>query len=106
MPDKINGMDLEDIEARLDALRDEKAAAETFRELVGETADNLAEIQASEFVDDETAAKVDLLATMLDWTIHHDVHVGERIRYLREQLRRRKIELERERELEGDDGSQ
>ena len=105
MPSDVDEMDRDDIEARLDELRDEKAAAERFRELVGETADNLAEIQASEFVDDETAAKVDLLETMLNWTIHHDVHAGERIRYEREQLRRRKVELERERELEGDDGS-
>jgi hypothetical protein len=106
MSDKINEMDLDDIETRLDELRDEKAAAGTFHELVGETTDNLGEIQASEFVDDETAAKIDLLATMLDWTIHHDVRAGERIRYERERLRLRKIELERERELEDGDGSQ
>jgi len=84
MPDEINEMDLDDIEVRLDELRDEKAAAEKFHELVGETSDNLAEIQASEFVDDKTAAKVGLLATMLNWTIHHDVHAGERIHYERE----------------------
>lgn len=103
MPDEIDEMDRDDIEARLDALRDEKAAAEKFHELVSETTDNLAEIQASEFVDDETAAKVDLLATMLNWTIHHDVHAGKRISHEREQLRRRKIELERKQERESDD---
>lgn len=96
----VDEMDLEEIEARLAELRDEKDAAEEFRALVGETADNLGAIQASEFVDESTGAKIGLLETMLNWIVHHDVHVEKRIHYDRERLRRRKIELERKAELE------
>jgi len=97
-------MSLEEIEARLDELREKKDRAENLRDLVGETSDNLATIAGHEFVDDELAAKVDFLQTMLDWAVHHDISVEQAIRYEREQLRRRRVELEREQQLqEGDD---
>jgi len=101
MPD-VDKMDLEDVEDRLDELRAEKDRAEDFRDLVGGTSDNLNDIQASEFVDDEAAAQVRLLRRMLDWIIHHNVLAEERIRYERELLRRRRIELQRQPE-EGTD---
>jgi len=102
MPD-VDKMDLEDVKDRLDELRAEKDRAEDFRTLVVETRNNLNDIQASEFVDDETAAQVDLLKKMLDWTVGHTVQPERRIRYEREQLRRRQAELGRQQEGESDE---
>ena len=100
----LDELTLEEIDARLEELREKKDRAAAFRDLVGETSDNLTEIADYEFVDGDMAAQIDLLQTMLDWVIHHGVHVEKGIQYEREQLRRRKWELEREQELaEADD---
>jgi len=94
----IDEMDLEDVEQRLEDLRKKKAALDELHDHVDEARENLLAIRDHHLVDDELAAKVDLILAMVDWTMH-DVHVGKAISYERDQLRQRKWELERE----GDD---
>jgi len=92
----IEDMTLAEIKARLDELDDRKARAEDFRDLVGETSDNLQKLQRFDFVDEDLAAKLDMLQTMLDVSIHHGVTVEQGVRYERELLHREKWERERQ----------
>jgi len=93
---------LEEIEARLDELRDEKDQADELGEAFAEARDALKSIQQHPLVDDQAAAEVRLLAAMLRHVRHHDINPSRRIfnerRALREARCRKKAETESESE--------
>jgi hypothetical protein len=93
---------LEEIEARLDELRDEKDQADELGEAFADALDAFKSIQRHPLVDEPAAAKVRLLAAMLRHVQHHDVNPSKRIhderRALREARCRKKAEAESEAE--------
>ena len=86
---------LEDIEARLDELRDEKEQADELSESFTDATDALDAIRTDALVDDETAAKVELLKQMLRQIRQFDVRAHESIHHERETLRRQGRKLKR-----------
>jgi len=97
-----NDRSLEEIEARLDELRDEKEQADELGDAFAEARDALESIQQHPLVDDPATAKVHLLAAMLRHVRQYDVNPSRRIhherRTLREARRRKKAEAESEAE--------
>ena len=87
---------LEEIEARLDELRDEKEQADELAEAFADARDALKSIQQHPLVDDPAAAEVRLLAAMLRHIHRHDANPSRRTSHERDQLRQRRAELERE----------
>jgi predicted transcriptional regulator len=88
-PDASNAdRSLEEIEARLDELRDEKEQADELAEAFTDATDALDAICTDALVDDETAAKVELLKQMLRQIRQFDVHAHESIHHEREALHR------------------
>ena len=86
---------LEEIEARLDELRDEKEQADALSESFNDAVDALDAIRTDALVDGETAAKVELLKQMLRQIRQFDVHAHESIHHERETLRRQGRKLKR-----------
>ena len=86
---------LEEIEARLDELRDEKEQADALSESFTDATDALDAIRTDALVDDETAAKVELLKQMLRQTRQFDVRAHESIHHEREALHRQGRKLKR-----------
>lgn len=91
---------LEEIEARLDELRDEKEQADELSEAFTDATDALDAISAHPLVDDETAAKVELLKQMLRQIRQFDVHAHASIHHECDSLRRRARELKHAEETE------
>ena len=85
MSDEIS---LDEIDARLDELRDEKEQADALSESFNDAVDALDAIRTDALVDGETAAKVTLLKDMLRHIRQFDVHAHESIHHERETLRR------------------
>jgi DNA-binding transcriptional MerR regulator len=95
-PDASNAdTSLEEIEARLDELRDEKQQADALSEAFTDATDALDDIRTDALVDDETAAKVELLKQMLRQIRQFDVHAHESIHHEREALHRQGRKLKR-----------
>ena len=90
---------LEEIEARLDELRDEKEQADELGDAFADARDALKSIQQHPLVDDPAAAEVGFMARMLDRIGHHE---STRIQHERQALRearwRKKAEAESESE--------
>ena len=93
---------LEEIEARLDELRDEKDQADELGEAFAEARDALKSIQQHPLVDDQAAAEVQLLAAMLDHIRHHDVTPSRRIHHERRALREARWRKQAGAESEGE----
>ena len=95
---------LEEIEARLDELRDEKDRADELGDAFADARDALESIQQHPFVDNQAAAKVQLLTIMLSHIHRHDANPSRRIFNERQALRearwRKKAEAETESESE------
>jgi uncharacterized membrane protein YccC len=91
---------LEEIEARLDELRDEKEQADELSESFTDATDALDAIRTDALVDEETAAKVELLKQMLRQIRQFDVHAHESIHHEREVLRRKGRKVKRAEEGE------
>jgi hypothetical protein len=104
-PKPVDEMNVEEVEARLEDLRQRKKEAEDLRELIGDVQDDLRKIASHRLVDDELTAKLELLESMLGWVSHHDLQDEKAIHHEREQLRRRRIELETDRDLVTDGGT-
>ncbi|MCU4716885.1 hypothetical protein [Halapricum hydrolyticum] len=98
----VDDMTLDEIEARLDELREEKAEARELRERIGDAHSELREIRQHRFVDDDLAVKLGFIDQMLGMATHEDLHAEVRIHHERERLRRRKIELERQEAIADD----
>ena len=86
---------LEEIEARLDELRDEKEQARELGESFNDAIDALDGIRTDVLVDGEAAAKVELLKQMLRQIRQFDVNAHERIHHERETLHRQGRKLKR-----------
>ncbi|HET7325470.1 MAG TPA: hypothetical protein VFJ06_14175 [Halococcus sp.] len=84
---------LAEIETRLDELREEKEQADELTESFSDATDALDAIRTHSLVDDETAAKVELLKRMLRQIRRFDVNEHERIHYERDALYRKGREL-------------
>jgi DNA-binding transcriptional MerR regulator len=93
-------MTLEEIEARLDELDDEKEQADELTESFIDATDALDAIRTHPLVGDETAAQVKFLKQMLRQIRQHDVRVHEGIHYERDALRRQRRELKHAEEAE------
>ena len=93
-------MTLEEIEARLDELRNEKEQADELAESFTDATDALAAISVHPLVDDETAAKISLLRQMLRHIRQFDVRAHEGIHHERDCLSRRARELKHAEEAE------
>jgi hypothetical protein len=91
---------LEEIEVRLDELRDEKEQADELSESFTDATDALDAIRTDALVDDETAAKVELLKQMLRHIRQFDVHAHESIHHEREALHRQGRKLKHAEEAE------
>jgi len=93
---------LEEIETRLDELRDEKDQADELGEAFADALDALKSIHRHPLVDEPAAAEVQLLAAMLRHVRHHDINPSRRIHHERRALRearwRKKAEAESEAE--------
>ena len=93
---------LEEIEARLDELRDEKEQADELADAFADARDALKSIQQHPLVNDPAVVEVRLLARMLDHIRHHSVNPSRRIlnerQVLREARWRKKAEAESESE--------
>ena len=81
------GMAVNEIEARLDELGDEKEQVRELGESFGDVDDALADIRDHPLVDDETAAKVSLLKDMARHIRQWDLNEHERIHHEKQQLR-------------------
>lgn len=80
-------MALEEVEARLDELRDEEEQAGELGESFTDAIEALDDIRTHALVDDGTAAKVELLKNMTRHIRQFDVHAHERIHHERDALR-------------------
>ena len=97
MSDEIS---LEEIEARLGELRDEKEQADELSESFNDAIEALDAIRTDALVGGETAAKVELLKQMLRQIRRFDVNAHERIHHERDALRRQSRELKHAEEAE------
>jgi len=93
---------LEEIEARLDELRDEKEQADELGDAFAEARDALESIQRHPLVDEPAAAEVRLLADMLRRVRHHDINPSRRIRHERRSLREARLRKKAEAESESE----
>jgi len=91
---------LEEIEARLDELRDEKDQADELGEVFADALDALGSIQRHPLVDEPAAAEVQLLAAMLRHVRHHDINPSKRIFNERQALREARWRKQAEAESE------
>lgn len=85
--------DIGEIETRLDELDYEKELADELSESFVDARDALDAIRTHPLVDDEVAAKAELLKHMLQAIQRHDVHARESIYHERDVLRRQLAEL-------------
>lgn len=84
---------LEEIEGRLDELRTEKRAWKNIQDDLGEAGDLIGEAAGEDLMPDEAAVKLRFLRQQLGMVVH-ELHVGQGIRYEKEQLGREKAELQ------------
>lgn len=98
MTDSLTSAEIED---RLEELKSELAQAERLDGYFSEAHVALEAIQDHTLVDDETAAKVELLGAMLGNIHHHDADHNRRVHYEQEHFRR--VLWQKEREAEADD---
>lgn len=87
-------MGVEEIEERLEELKEREAKAEAFHDTLSEVTALLDELAANPTADDDLAAKIDLIQNMLQLSVHEEHNVGVAIHHEREVLRRRRFELE------------
>jgi DNA-binding transcriptional MerR regulator len=86
-------MSLEEIEARLDELDDEKEQADELSESFIDATDALAAISTHPLVGNETATKISMLRRMLRQIRQFDMREREAIHHERDVLRRQAREL-------------
>ena len=80
-------MTLDEIEARLEELQDEREQADELRESFADARDALDDIRAHPLVDEEGAAKAKLIHDMIRLVGHHDIDPHERIHHEKQWLR-------------------
>ena len=89
-------MTLDEIEARLEELQDEREQADELRESFADARDALDDIRAHPLVDEEGAAKAKLIHDMVRLIGQHDIDPHECIHYekrcLQEQAYKKKAE--------------